>query len=267
MIYRLVSHCIQTHMLTPALLPPLLRSIRGALFPNNAPGTSTLVAPASDEELAALKRRCARAVWEVIPEQVGRLYFGADAWAWLRSSPLSSKQADAGDKRSAPPEGPLAAKPTNAERTRDNGPRPTGLAKVQQHGGDSGASTHVTQQTRMRRAKQGETTAGSGDLSQQQQQPLRKTPAGSGPSLPHDSENDGHGGKSGDNIHDAANSNNDDLEVERILMEIESGILDVFSDPYCNKHLLYGILELFLVRLMPELTERGIIALLEERLV
>ncbi|KAK7951704.1 uncharacterized protein PG986_007432 [Apiospora aurea] len=53
---------------------------------------------------------------------------------------------------------------------------------------------------------------------------------------------------------------------DRILSEIETGILDVFSDAYCNKHLMYGALELILVRLMPELAERGVIDLWEERL-
>lgn len=57
-----------------------------------------------------------------------------------------------------------------------------------------------------------------------------------------------------------------DQSDDRILSEIESGILDLFSDPYCNKHLLYGALELILVRLMPELAEQGIIELWEERL-
>jgi hypothetical protein len=58
----------------------------------------------------------------------------------------------------------------------------------------------------------------------------------------------------------------DEAEEERILSEIESGILDVFGDAYCNRHLLYGIVELVLVRLMPELSEKGVVELLEERL-
>ncbi|KAI1492493.1 hypothetical protein F5X96DRAFT_380824 [Biscogniauxia mediterranea] len=58
---------------------------------------------------------------------------------------------------------------------------------------------------------------------------------------------------------------NDDDE-DRILSEIETGILDIFSDPYCNKHLLYGVIELLLVRLIPELAEKGIGELWEERL-
>lgn len=53
---------------------------------------------------------------------------------------------------------------------------------------------------------------------------------------------------------------------ERILSEIETGVLDVFSDAYCNKHLVYGILELILVRLMPELAEKGVVELWKERL-
>ena len=57
-----------------------------------------------------------------------------------------------------------------------------------------------------------------------------------------------------------------DEEQERILAEFDSGVLDVFSDPYCNKHLVYAILELVLVRLVPELTERGVLELWEERL-
>jgi hypothetical protein len=58
----------------------------------------------------------------------------------------------------------------------------------------------------------------------------------------------------------------EDQEEERILTAIEMGILDVFGDVYMNKHLMYSILELVLVRLMPELSERGIVELLEERL-
>jgi hypothetical protein len=52
---------------------------------------------------------------------------------------------------------------------------------------------------------------------------------------------------------------------ERRVDEVEE-VLNVLSDSYCNKHLLYGTVELILVRLMPELAEKGIEALLEERL-
>jgi hypothetical protein len=51
-----------------------------------------------------------------------------------------------------------------------------------------------------------------------------------------------------------------------VLAEIEGGLLDVFDDAYCNKHLLYGILEAIFVRLVPELAETGVLGLWEERL-
>lgn len=54
-------------------------------------------------------------------------------------------------------------------------------------------------------------------------------------------------------------------DVERRVREVED-VLNTFSDPYCNKHLIYGIIELVLVRLMPELAEKGVEELLAERL-
>jgi hypothetical protein len=51
----------------------------------------------------------------------------------------------------------------------------------------------------------------------------------------------------------------------RRISEVEE-VLDVFGDSYCNKHLMYGIVELILVRLIPELAERGVEDLMGERL-
>jgi hypothetical protein len=52
---------------------------------------------------------------------------------------------------------------------------------------------------------------------------------------------------------------------DRRRREVED-VLDVFGDPYCNRHLLYNVVELLIVRLMPELAEKGVIELSEERL-
>lgn len=49
-------------------------------------------------------------------------------------------------------------------------------------------------------------------------------------------------------------------------MRAVEAVLDVFSDGYCNRHLMYGVVELVLVRLMPELAEKGVCELWEERL-
>jgi len=49
------------------------------------------------------------------------------------------------------------------------------------------------------------------------------------------------------------------------IAQIQS-LLDIFSDAYCNRHLMYAIIELFLIRLMPELGEMGVSELWKERL-
>jgi len=51
---------------------------------------------------------------------------------------------------------------------------------------------------------------------------------------------------------------------DEILRQVED-ILDVFGDAYCNKHLVYNILELVIVRLVPELGESTPSELLSER--
>jgi len=52
---------------------------------------------------------------------------------------------------------------------------------------------------------------------------------------------------------------------ERHIKEVED-ILDVFGDVYCNKHLLYAVVELIVIRLIPELAEKGVEELWAERL-
>ncbi|KAL2074689.1 hypothetical protein VTL71DRAFT_8468 [Oculimacula yallundae] len=53
--------------------------------------------------------------------------------------------------------------------------------------------------------------------------------------------------------------------IERRVREVEE-VLNVFGDSYCNKHLMYGVVELIIVRLLPEIAEKGVEELLEERL-
>ena len=43
-------------------------------------------------------------------------------------------------------------------------------------------------------------------------------------------------------------------------------ILDVFGDKYMTKHLLYAVVELVVVRLVPEVGERSVRSVMEERL-
>ena len=50
-----------------------------------------------------------------------------------------------------------------------------------------------------------------------------------------------------------------------MLDQIEQ-LLDCLDDSYLNKHLIYQIVELIIIRLIPELGERGVQELLDERL-
>jgi len=48
--------------------------------------------------------------------------------------------------------------------------------------------------------------------------------------------------------------------------EVETELLDVFGDEYLNRHLAYAILELVVVRVLPELAEKGVEELMKERI-
>ncbi|KAK2013139.1 hypothetical protein LZ32DRAFT_658184 [Colletotrichum eremochloae] len=145
-----------------------------------------MVAPSSDKELRALRRRCASAILAKIPPWLANLYLGGRGLGlrW-RSGP--------------------ASKTAFSENEAD------GLSQIDGNGKEADVIAHSDDNTG--------SDEGDGDSDQQQ-----------------------------------------------MLSEIEEGILDVFSDEYCNKHLVYGILELILVRLMPELAEKGVAELWEERL-
>ncbi|KAI0834972.1 hypothetical protein F5Y06DRAFT_146426 [Hypoxylon sp. FL0890] len=224
--HRLLSHHIHTYILDPARLPPLLRAVRGALFPNNAPGASSLIPPSSDKQLAALRRKCASALLALVPKRVGRLYYGSSAWPW--SIRWTSTRTGANSRS-----GPFKANSNNRAHNANS----TGEEVVRVRltdGGKSVRDSHATLTPESSKRQFGDTG-------------VRPTEAG------------------GDNRADMCDEI-DDEDEDRMLSEIETGVLDVFSDPYCNKHLVYGILELILVRLMPELAEKGVIELWEERL-
>ncbi|KAL7626278.1 hypothetical protein AAE478_003048 [Parahypoxylon ruwenzoriense] len=224
MVDRLLSHHIRAYVLDPTRFPPLLRAIRSAVFPNNAPGTPSLIPPSSDEQLASLRRRCASALLALVPRRVGRLYYGSSTWPWSIIWASAQKSAN---WRS----GPWAASSNSAAHNTNS----TGEEVARVRLADEGKS-----------AEKSHATLTPGSKRQFGETGVRPTEAG------------------GNNQADMCYEDKED--EDRILSEIETGILDVFSDPYCNKHLVYGVLELILVRLMPELAEKGVIELWEERL-
>ncbi|OOQ83814.1 hypothetical protein PEBR_33242 [Penicillium brasilianum] len=58
-----------------------------------------------------------------------------------------------------------------------------------------------------------------------------------------------------------------DINLEELyfLEAIETDLLDLLADEYCNKHLVYSIIETVLSRVLPELTERTVEDLMEDR--
>ncbi|GKZ36325.1 hypothetical protein AbraIFM66950_007359 [Aspergillus brasiliensis] len=52
---------------------------------------------------------------------------------------------------------------------------------------------------------------------------------------------------------------------ESLLLAAVEEVLDLFADDYCNKHLIYSIIEAIFAKLLPELSERSIAELMEDR--
>lgn len=65
--------------------------------------------------------------------------------------------------------------------------------------------------------------------------------------------------------HDGSHDHGHNEEETFLLAAIEHEFLDLLADEYCNKHLVYAILERVLARLLPELTERSVGELMEDR--
>jgi len=66
---------------------------------------------------------------------------------------------------------------------------------------------------------------------------------------------------------DQPNLEQEELDLERLylLETIEEDLLDLFADEYCNKHLIYSILETVLSKILPELSERSVLDLMADR--
>ena len=65
----------------------------------------------------------------------------------------------------------------------------------------------------------------------------------------------------------AADSSSSVLRKPRTHVQLQQveEVLTCLDDTYLNKHLIFQIVELIIVRLVPELGERGVRELLEER--
>ena len=151
---RFLHLLIQTHILTPSRLPPLLLTLRTTLFPNNGPPGPARPVPSAEEQLV-IRRNAAKAILSLTPRWSDGIWVGSA-------------------------NGGLFAREGRAKKEEDTGKKP-------------------------------------------------KEPN------------------------------------EDVIKEVE-GLLDVFGDSYMNRHLVFGIIELVLVRLCPEVGQKTTSQLIDERL-
>ena len=78
-------------------------------------------------------------------------------------------------------------------------------------------------------------------------------------------ENDDGGGGGGDEIEEEEEEAAEEAEEMKMMTEQLESLLAIFGDAYLNKHWVYAVLELVLLRLVPEMGERTTRELLVER--
>ncbi|KAF7180738.1 hypothetical protein CNMCM7691_010029 [Aspergillus felis] len=219
---RFLHETIQDHILTPTLLPNLLRASRAALFPSNArPSQATDVnrisAPAPQPPQLSVR--------PPTPTQQGPTGDTATPGNADRTTPapLASAPTPSLAQNQGPSAPEIAAiKRECARRILSLVPRP--VARV-----FFGVSDNTC----------GPTTVNGSTGDDSQQPPSQaSSPVPTPPN---------------------------DTEVSLILQAIERDILDLFADEYCNKHLIYSIIETVLVKLVPELSDHSITELMEDR--
>ena len=68
-----------------------------------------------------------------------------------------------------------------------------------------------------------------------------------------------------DNGETRRDDSSEDEQDLQILSAIETDILDLFSDSYCNKHLVFAIIEAVVVKVIPELADHSVAELMADR--
>ncbi|MCJ1307144.1 hypothetical protein MMC25_000790 [Agyrium rufum] len=194
-----LSNLLTTHILTPSVLPRALLNIRTTLFPHNSPAPARAI-PSPTQQLA-IKRRCALAILDVVPQSIASRFLLGSAWQYRDEE--SYEEDHRGSSSLASSMYSIAV---------DEGKSPTSMSASMSASTSLGTSSLIKD----------------------------------------------YNGREVDSTHDT-------LRQEAMVRKIES-VLDMFGDSYCNKHLVYGIVELVIVRLVPELAEAGVKELMERRL-
>lgn len=207
---------------------------------SGAPEMTTLPTVSSDEaenessaqEIAIIKRQCAARLLALIPRSIARRFFGG-------AGNTNTNNADTDGEGGITI--PIEDNSNNDPPYSDNGHSNNNDHDQMKNGHTTSTSSPTSPIT--------STTTSSRDDSQRQPQPQpqhrnpHQTPLPTPPS----------------------DSNADQEEEAFLTTAIENEFLDLLADEYCNKHLIYSILETLLGKLLPELRERSVGGLLEDR--
>ncbi|PWY72398.1 hypothetical protein BO70DRAFT_399275 [Aspergillus heteromorphus CBS 117.55] len=224
---RFLYETIQDHVLTPALLPNLLLASRAALFPLNARPAST----AADGRTAASAPQLSVQP-PTLPLEKGPVSDTAgasDACSSVSTAGLSATAPLSPDPRASTPD-VASIKRRCAASILSRVPRPM----ARRFFGVPAAP--IEHQPSSQRQEQPSSA------------PRLESPWLDSPRPP--------------SIASLADCG---LEESLLLAAVEDEVLDLFADDYCNKHLIYSIIEAVLSKLLPELSARSVAELMEDR--
>ena len=179
----------------------------------------------SAQEIAVIKRQCAARLLALIPRSIARRFFGG-------AGNTNTNNADTDG------EGGITI-PIEDNSNSSNDPPPysdNGHSNNSDH--DQMKNGHTSTSSSPTSPITSTTTTSSRDDSQRQPQSQHQQ---------------------------ALDSTAEQDEEAFLTTAIENEFLDLLADEYCNKHLVYSILETILGKLLPELRERSVGGLLEDR--
>ncbi|KAJ5122073.1 hypothetical protein N7448_003204 [Penicillium atrosanguineum] len=285
---RFLRETIEDYVLPPTLLPNLLLATRSTLFPANA-RPSSLGAPVNTGALAPTPQvsvqspPSGKALTSVsILENVSAPAGASDATG--KSSAASNSITGGGDQPSPSSDPSLETISSNATPGSEKSLRSTEIASIKRR---CAASLLAVIPPSVARTFFGLEPSCGNDRT-------CSAATGSSPSLtiasPPPSSDEKGGDHSGSsfgaeqaqptsmpqpsaavNCGNGADGRTDEVdaqvdpEEEYLLQAIENDLLDLLSDEYCNKHLVYSIIETVLAKVLPEMTERGVAELMEDR--
>ncbi|PGH17334.1 hypothetical protein AJ79_01218 [Helicocarpus griseus UAMH5409] len=300
---RFLHETIQNCLLTPTFLPILLLAIRTTLFPSNAKpslngnsgavnsssagltapqaearigsssvsngtGASLTPSPASTLSPVAqsarldsqaqlrghdflIRRECAASILSVIPHRAASAIFCVPAAATTKSRLEGTLKPPDLTNATSRSRGRTLNPDNDHINTRSSSKSPL---RSTLHQSKSGAKFPASRTVNLAPGSSGESVIPDN----QDPTTNRKNKRSAGAQAPESSREHEVNDDNDDN------ESNDDHE-SLLLSAVEHDILDIFADTYCNKHLMYAIIETVLVKLLPELSEHGVAELMAER--